>query len=253
MSSAPHPALRRILAAAAAPGRCLESLDAGAPELAPLARDLEGAALVVDRSLEPLARGIDLASVLGRAAAPRDRADAASGSVRAPGAVRPDEPLPSEPPRRSRRLPVSASAEPRVERAVAHDGAAVAAVLARFAPGVEAGPASREPTAGEGGGSALSRRADALPASGGTTGRRAASTADAVEAGGGGRRLPTREEAAAEMRRRTAAAAVDGGLDTPVRVCDPAARVTDLLRDVDRPTGSTSTAERPAPGRPSPP
>lgn len=246
MSPVPHPALRRILAAAAMPGRCLESLDAAAPDLAAVARDLEGAALVVDRSLEPLARGIDLAAVLGRAAAPRDRADGRAPSAdRGRAGPRPEEPLPPEPPRRSRRVPESAPAGARREPALEHDAAAVAAVLSRFAPAAGAGPASRESIAGNGGASGPAHRTGPVQTPAGAPARvpRAAS-ADTTDGGAdGGRRLPTREEAAAELRRRTAATAGDGGLDTPVRVDRPAAEVAALLRESESTGGGRSTVD----------
>ncbi|MET0396003.1 MAG: hypothetical protein ABW277_04195 [Longimicrobiaceae bacterium] len=253
MSPVPHPALRRILAAAAMPGRCLESLDAAAPDLAAVARDLEGAALVVDRSLEPLARGIDLAAVLGRAAPPRDRADGrAPGSVTRLGVPRPEEALPPEPPRRSRRVPDSAEpAEARRGPALEHDAAAVAAVLSRFAPAADAGRASRESFAGDAGASGPARRTEPARTSADVATRMPrAVSADTVDGGradgggaDGGRRFPTREEAAAELRRRTEATAGDAGLDTPVRVGQPAAEVAVLLRDIDAaPEGGRSAA-----------
>jgi hypothetical protein len=241
MSPVPHPALRRLLAAAAMPGRCLESLDAAAPDLAAVARDLEGAALVVDRSLEPLARGIDLAA-LGRAAAPPDRADGRAPSAdRGWAGVRPEEPLPSEPPRRSRR-PVSAEpAEARRGPALEHDAAGVAAVLSRFAPAADAGPASRGPISGDAAASGPARRTDATWKSAEAPTR--IPRAVSVDTADGVRRLPTREEAAAELRRRTAATAGDGGLDTPVRVDQPTVEVDVLLRESESTEGGRSTTE----------
>lgn len=261
MSSVPHPALRRLLAAAAAPGRCLESLDAAAPGLAAVARDLEGAALVEDRSLEPLARGIDLAAVLGRAAAPRDRAEGRAPSAeRERAGSRPEEPLPAEPPRRSRRPLAAEPAEARRGPAVEHDAAAVAAVLSRFAPAAGAGPASRESISGDVAGSGPARRTEPVRMSADATARTpramSAGSGAGAAAEAGGRRLPTREEAAAEMRRRTAATEGDGGLDTPVRVDQPSPEVAVLLRDPDTASegGRTASATRPAsaaaPGEP---
>ncbi len=247
MSPVPHPALRRLLAAAAMPGRCLESLDAAAPGLAAVVRDLEGAALVVDRSLEPLARGIDLAAVLGRAAAPRDRVDGRAPSAdRGRAGPRPEEPLPPEPQRRPRRVPDSAAAGARRGPALEHDAAAVAAVLSRFAPAADAGPASREPVSGDAGAAGSSRRPDAVRTSADAPTRMppTASADTTDDRADGGRRFPTREEAAAELRRRTAATAGDGGLDTPVRVDQPAAEVAVLLRDSE----VASEGGRPAPG-----
>ncbi|HEX6748281.1 MAG TPA: hypothetical protein VF092_13375 [Longimicrobium sp.] len=251
MTRAPHPALRRLLAAAAASARAVEALDAPRARLMALQREPGELDALAESALGPLAGGVDLGAVLGRVLEPRtDGAAAAIVPARDRRAARPlvglggdDEARRADAPSRAgderpapRRAPISSGGdtEGRAARApsLAHDAEAVERVLAPYLPGE-----TRRSTAGA---VPSDRRAgdraapEASPVTAGRAARGIASEASHLPTA-----LPSRAEAAEALRRR----GPNGAMETPVAAGEPLPRVAALL------ASAAEDARREASGR----